>query len=243
MEIPPTETVDVTADEVVAGAGAAAVGDDIGVDAGGLNEDLRGDVGGRKSLRRGDGDGAGRGARIVDQILRGVEAVIVDADHQAVRVGVDVADPGDVIHGVGRILERKHTEHRLGQAADHAELVFIKTAEIVERHEVGVAGILVDILEGGAERILPLIGEGTGDNIETTAGRRGNIVVEQVGRVDNSFAGRIPVRGLGAGVVSLLPQPARASSMTALRSRARNRDVRFITILPFDLFDYIKWWT
>ena len=56
--------VDVTADEVVAGAGAAAVGDDIGVDAGGLNEDLRGDVGGRKSLRRGDGDGAGRGARI-----------------------------------------------------------------------------------------------------------------------------------------------------------------------------------
>ena len=188
-----------TADEVVAGAGAAAVGDDIGVDAGGLNEDLRGDVGGRKSLRRGDGDGAGRGARIVDQILRGVEAVIVDADHQAVRVGVDVADPGDVIHGVGRILERKHTEHRLGQAADHAELVFIKTAEIVERHEVGVAGILVDILEGGAERILPLIGEGTGDNIETTAGRRGNIVVEQVGRVDNSFAGRIPVRGLGGG--------------------------------------------
>ena len=57
-----------TADEVVAGAGAAAVGDDIGVDAGGLNEDLRGDVGGRKSLRRGDGDGAGRGARIVDQM-------------------------------------------------------------------------------------------------------------------------------------------------------------------------------
>ena len=39
--------VDVTADEIVAGAGATAVGDDVGVDAGGLNEDLRGDVGGR----------------------------------------------------------------------------------------------------------------------------------------------------------------------------------------------------